>query len=406
MRGFFKRITEWITHIPEAFRRPDAEEDEFGTRLRKHKRVTYIRTALIVVLLITLVCVAVHTYTHWLFKSYEVIDSEDVYDSVSEYVSVNDRVLRFSPDGAVLMSADMKEEVWNESFNLSQPVVETSSSAIAIYDKRGTEIHVYSMDDKLGSFATNSPILFARVSAGGNVAVAVEDGDGTEIIYYNSAGEEIAAISPSPSKYGYPLSMAVSEDGNMLTVSYVTADEGVIGSRLAFYNFGTAGSDKEDHLMASEEFSEILIPDVRYFGGTELIAFTDDGFMVYKGSGTPKMKKRVEFDKEIVSFFCDNTRLAFIFRCDEIGHRYTMDVYRHSGKLINTEYVDIIYDKGHFSGREIIFCNNNEMAVYTGNGVLRFMGPLNEGILSDVIKIGRNRYFAVTDTKAEMIKLN
>ncbi|MBR3338984.1 MAG: hypothetical protein IKG19_02970 [Lachnospiraceae bacterium] len=82
-----------------------------------------------------------------------------------------------------------------------------------------------------------------------------------------------------------------------------------------------------------------------------------------------------------------------------------MDVYNHGGKLVNTEYVDIIYDKGHFSNKELIFCNSNEMAVYTRNGQLRFSGPLNEGTLSDVIKIGRNKYFAVTDTKAEMIKL-
>lgn len=404
MRKLFNNITEWIVHIPDAFRKSETE-DEFGIRLRKHKRAMYIRTALLVVLGIALIFVLINIYTHWTYRSYEVIESEDVFDSVSGYVAIHDRVLRYSPDGAVLLKSDMEEEIWNESFNMTQPTLESSSEAILIYDKRGTDIHVYNMEQKLGSFITNSPILFARVSANGNVLAAVEDGEGTQIIYYNSNGEEIAAISPSPTKYGYPLSMAVSEDGNMVAVSYVMTDNGVIGSRLAFYNFGSAGSDKEDHLMAAEEFTETLIPDVRYFGGTELIAFTDSGFMVYKGSGTPKRKEDVKIGRDIVSFFCDESRLAFIFRCDEVGHRYTMDVYNHGGKLLNTEYVDIIYDKGHFSNKELIFCNSNEMAVYTRNGHLRFSGPLNEGTLSDVIKIGRNKYFAVTDTKAEMIKL-
>ncbi len=365
----------------------------------------YIRTALFVVLAVACVFLLAYIYIHWQYRSYEVIASEEVFDSVSEYVAVNDRVLRYSPDGAVLLQSDMEEEVWNESFNLTQPILEISSDAVAIYDKRGTEIHVYNMEEKLGSFITNSPILFARVAANGNVAAAVEDGDGTEIIYYTSTGEEIAAISPSRTKYGYPLSMAVSEDGKMLTVSYVTTDNGVIGSRLAFYNFGTAGSDKEDNLMASEDFSETLIPDVRYFKGSELIAFTDSGFLVYKGGGAPKLRKKVEIDRDIVSYFYDESRLAFIFRCDEVGHRYTMDIYNHSGKLVNTEYVDIIYDRGHFSNNELIFCNSNEMAVYTHSGDLRFNGPLNEGTLSDVIKIAGNRYFAVTDTTAEKLKL-
>jgi hypothetical protein len=72
----------------------------------------------------------------------------------------------------------MEEEIWNESFNMTQPTLESSSEAILIYDKRGTDIHVYNMEQKLGSFITNSPILFARVSANGNVLAAVEDGEG------------------------------------------------------------------------------------------------------------------------------------------------------------------------------------------------------------------------------------
>lgn len=404
MRGLFKRLTEWIVHIPDVFRKADTEEDEFGTRLRKHKRVTYIRTTLFVVFLITVIFLIRYAFIHWKFKSYKVIESEEVYDSVSEYREVNGKILRYSPDGAVLMKSNMKEELWNESFNLTQPVVETSGSVIGIYDKRGTEIHVYNTEGKLGDFVTNSPILFARVSESGNVAAAVEDGQGTEIVYYTSAGEEIAAISPSAVKYGYPVSVSVSERGDMLAVSYITADNGVIGSRLAFYNFGSAGADKEDHLVASEDFAGTLIPEIRYFGGSKLIAFTDNGFIVYKGS-TPKKRETVQFDDEIVSLFYDESRLAFVFRCDEVAHRYTMNVYRHSGKLIKSEYVDIIYDKGHFSGKEIIFCNSNEMAVYTHNGNLRFNGALNEGILSDVIKTGINRYFVVSDTTAELIKL-
>ena len=168
---------------------------------------------------------------------------------------------------------------------------------------------------------------------------------------------------------------------------------------------GTAGSDKEDHLIYSEDYSGTVIPDLRYYGKSELMVFLDNGFTVYKGVGRPKRGNTVSFDQEIVSLFCDESRVAFVFRCDEIKHRYTMDVYKHNGKLLNTEYVDIIYDRAHFSDGEIIFCNNNEMADYTHNGNLRFSGALNEGTISDVIKTGRNRYFVVTDTKAEMIRL-
>ncbi|MDO4804771.1 MAG: DUF5711 family protein [Lachnospiraceae bacterium] len=365
----------------------------------------YIRTVLLVVLAAALVFLFIHIRSHWRYRSYKVIEAEEVYDSVSEYVAMNGKVLRYSPDGARLTDAEMKEEVWEESFSLTQPVAETMGDAVVLYDKRGTEIHVYNMEERLGVFATTSPILFARAAGNGNVAVAVEDGEGTEIVYYNSQGEEIAAISPSAQKYGYPLSMAVSLDGTMLAVAYVAADGGVIGSRLTFYNFGAAGQDKEDHVVAMEEFKGKLIPELRFSGKSELLVFFDDGFTTYKGKTNPKRRETVKFDEEIVSVFCDESRIAFVFRCNEVGHRYRMDVYKHNGKQVEAEYVDIIYDKGHFSDGEIIFCNNNEMAIYTHNGHVRFSGSLDEGMISNVIKTGKNRYFVVTDSEAEIIKL-
>ena len=100
MRKLFNNITEWIVHIPDAFRKSETE-DEFGIRLRKHKRAMYIRTALLIVLGIALIFVLINIYTHWTYRSYEVIESEDVFDSVSGYVAIHDRVLRYSPDGAV-----------------------------------------------------------------------------------------------------------------------------------------------------------------------------------------------------------------------------------------------------------------------------------------------------------------
>ena len=58
MRKLFNNITEWIVHIPDAFRKSETE-DEFGIRLRKHKRAMYIRTALLIVLGIALIFVLI-----------------------------------------------------------------------------------------------------------------------------------------------------------------------------------------------------------------------------------------------------------------------------------------------------------------------------------------------------------
>ena len=56
-------------------------------------------------------------------------------------------------------------------------------------------------------------------------------------------------------------------------------------------------------------------------------------------------------------------------------------------------------------GDEVIFFTNTQMAVYSMRGFCRFSETLDEGEISDVLKTAANRYFVVTDMKAEIIKL-
>ena len=81
-----------------------------------------------------------------------------------------------------------------------------------------------------------------------------------------------------------------------------------------------------------------------------------------------------------------------------------MEIYSSGGAFVSKSYVDIIYEKIHMYNNEILLVNGSEAAVYSKRGVRRFAGSLNEGIIYDMLKLGRNKYFVITDMQALMIR--
>ena len=239
--------------ITESERLPKNEIDAYRVRIRNHRRAVYIRAALIVVVLLTAAVIAFRVYERRSYDSYEVLSEETSADNISNYRYVKGKVLRYSADGASLLKSNL-ESVWYVSYNMTQPCVSTFGKTILIYDRRGSEVQVYDEKGKVGAFATEMPILYACCSKTGNVACVLESGGGMEIAYFSPEGTRIATLSESAEATGFPVSVALSENGKQLAVSYVTAVNGAVSTNLLFYSF------------RNPENAEKVIADMNYSG--------------------------------------------------------------------------------------------------------------------------------------------
>lgn len=402
MGALAEKLKNWLGQLKMMLTgAPSPGEDEYDIRLRKHRRRIYIRTALICAAGVLLFFLIRYMVIHHTYSSYEVIESEEQMDTISTYSYVNGNVLRYSSDGASLLKKDM-QEIWSYAFNMTQPVVDVCGDTILIYDKRGTLIHICDSKGAIGSFNANMPILSARVSKNGTVAAILDLQDESEIQYYNAQGQVIAAVNVSARETGSPTALDISDDGKYMAVSYVTVSGGAVGSKLVFYDFRDSTSD--EHVLATHELAGTIVPELRYYGGNSLMAVRDNGFTVYRGEQEPKAVKTVDFADEIESCFHDDKYIGFIFSSDDPEHRYRMEIYSSGGAFVSKSYVDIIYEKIHMYNNEILLVNGSEAAVYSKRGVRRFAGSLNEGIIYDMLKLGRNKYFVITDMQALMIR--
>ena len=404
MGGLAEKIKKWIGQLKMKIAGQGAhDEDEYDIRLRQHRRRTYIRTALICGACMLLFFVIRYMVIHHSYSSYEVIESEEQMDTISTYRYVDGNVLRYSSDGASLLKKDM-QEIWSYAFNMTQPVVDVCGDTILIYDKRGTLIHICDSKGAIGSFNANMPILSARVSKNGTVAAILDMQGESEIQYYNAQGQMIAAVNVSMRETGSPTALSISEDGKYMAVSYVTVSDGAVGSKLVFYDFRDSASD--EHVSATYELAGTIVPELRHFNGSSLMAVRDNGFTVYRGEQEPKPVKTVDFSDEIDSCFYDDKYIGFIFSSEDPEHRYRMEIYTSAGAYVSKCYVDIIYDRVSMYNNEILLGNGTEVAVYTTRGVCRFAGSLDEGTIYDMLKLGRNKYFVITDMNALMIRFD
>jgi len=402
MAGFREGVIAGFDHVRDIleFQLPVPEDEGKAQEARKknRRRAFAARTVYAVLFVFAALLIFRYVSEHWVYSSYETVASETRTDNVSSYRAAGGNILRSSADGVSLIGRDM-QTLWNTTYDMDRPATDVCGETALVYDRGGSKCLVCGKEGVIGTFQTEYPILKAAVGAAGNVAAALEGTSGTRISYYTSQGELIAEIAPGEEEGGEVLSFDVSDAGRQIAVSYVHFSENAVGSRIVVYDFSDGSAD--DHVKYQSTYNGILIPQVVYLGN-DLALVRENGFTSYSYDGTVIGEKT--FEDEIVSVFDDGTNLGFVFDGGEES-LYRMEVYRMSGKLLSECAVDIVYEEISVSGDAVIFSNSSEAAVYTTGGNLKYRGSLSEGALSQVIKLGGNRYFVVTDIRTELLKL-
>lgn len=364
------------------------------------RNVTAASAVVLVVILILMIRLSRgRTYT-----SYTVESSEERTEGVAEYEYADGYVLRYSSDGAALLSSDL-ETVWTVTYSLSDPRTDICGSEILIYDLGGTGAYVFDRKGKVSSFTTDSNIRTAKVSSKGTVALLADSGETVQFLYYSAEGNEIAEGSSTMSDPGYAFALAISYDGLHAAVSYLTAAGGTTGTTVRFYGFDSDGQQADNNQVGEISFDGVFAPELIFLSGTSCAVIRDDGFTVVKTISDPSNVMSVDFDDEIISTFCNRSRLGFIFRSDDREHLYEMRLYTAAGKQIASEFIDHSYSGIAVCGDRAVLMNGSEFSIYTMKGRLIMNGTLGEGTLSSFLSLGGRDYLAVTDQVVERIRL-
>lgn len=385
--------------------RKKKDKDEFKQKLVRHRLVILYRAALAAVVLTAAAILIYIHYQNKIYVDYEVIQEFERQDAdAAHYMVCNGKVLKYSQDGAEVFDSS-NNVIWNETYEMQNPMVATCKDSVAICDYQGNMIYVINETGEQGIIKTKLPITNISVSQQGVVAAVLEDGDVTRIFLFSKEGEELINIRCTMSQNGYPVDISLSDDGIKLGVSYMRIERGELKSSVAFYNFGDVGQNEIDNYASGYDYIDTVIPRIKFINSSMAFALGDNRFNVYKGSQKPTSAFEVILNEEVQSVFYGNKSVGLVFRTGEGDNQYRIDVYNEDGGLSLSQKFDIDYTDIILKDDLIIIYNDSRCRIYNIKGVEKFSGDFMEPVLLLVPTEQKSKYTLVNRDIVQTIRL-
>lgn len=380
---------------------PEAEMIEAAKRLRHEQR----RNLIIGVFVLLLAVIGIYLLIN--LQTYTTARVSDVYPisgaGNNSYLQFEDGVLKYSRDGISYLNKKGEEE-WNQSYQIKTPDVVLGHSSAVVYDRSGNDIMVLQKDGVKGEFETNMPIERISVSGQGIVGAILKNGESAMVMCYDAKGNIIVEHKTSLSGTGYPMDVAMSDDGKTMQVLYLYTQEGKITSKVIYYNFGEAGEEETDHQVLEKQYENTIMASGFYMDDMTSVAIGDNQMSIFQGNDKPKETASVKIDKEIKSVFHSDQYIGFVLK-NKNSSGYELRLYNTNGKQVMSEKFDGTYDHVKYADDQIIMYDGKKCSIYKKNGIHKFEGSMDNKILEILPVPGVNKYIVISTDGMEKVRL-
>lgn len=380
---------------------PKTEEQEQFEKARKKR---WKKTALIAAVVVAL---AVGVYLLINLQTYTSARALDTYTvsgaSGSAYEQFADGVLKYSRDGISYLNQH-GEEMWNQPYQMKNPVVDVNGSSAAVADKGGNAVLVFNEEGVRGETQTNLPIERVRVSEQGIVSVILTDENEARVLCYDAAGNLLVENKTSMNGTGYPLDVALSPDGETMQVLYLYTEAGAVKSRVIYYNFGESGEEKTDHLVAQMEYEDTVMASGFFMDEKISVAVGDNRLTIYRGGNVPEETENIEIKKQIKSVFHNEKYIGMVLK-NEGKEGYELRLYNTRGKVAMSENFTGDYSHVKLCGSQVIMYDGKNCSIFTRGGIRKFDGEMNSNILEIFPVPGVNKYIVMNENGLEVVRL-
>ena len=354
-------------------------------------------------LVVCAILIIVHVVTTWKYESYTVkyTDSNENVNAYA-YYPFGGNILKTASDLTSCVN-DRNETIWTDRYDMTDPSAVFCGGWCAVYDKNGNTVRIYDNTGLKNSISTTVPIVNVCVSDTGGAAILTDDGSDVWIDYYDNDGDLVSTIKNEVSQNGYPVSTALSYDGVVLAVSYVSIYNGEYFSDVVFYNFGSEGKGKANNIVSQYRYENELAAAVRYFENGTCAAFTDTGFYLYKGRQVPAEERFVEARGQMLSAFVSDDDIGIIAD-DSEKNVDVMSIYNTEGKETLAKELDFSYTDVYMNDEQIVLSGVGQLCVLRKNGSFKYNGSL-DAIIKDLVPLRNNRFVVLAEGSFKLITL-
>lgn len=383
-------------------------EDDFQSELedsgRRHRR--FLRRRWIVGIIV-LLAAAAGVYLLVNLQTYSQVRVTDEYNNGgtanNSYREFADGILKYSRDGISYL--DQKgEEQWNHSYQIKNPYIEAGNSSAVVADKGGNDILVVQEDGVKGEIHTAMPIEKVSVSEQGIVGAILKNDTSAEIMCYDIAGNLLVEHKTSSVGTGYPLDIALSEDGKVMQVLYFYTQDGAMTSKVMYYNFGETGKEKTDNQVSSHEYKDTVMASGFFLDEDTSAAVGDNCLAIYQGKEVPEEKVQIALDKEIKSVIHNEHYIGLILK-NEGKEGYELRLYNGDGKVVISKDFTGDYSNVKLCKRQVIMYDGKKCSIFMRNGIQKFDGEMEYNIMEIFPVAGVNKYIVMSADGMKKVRL-
>lgn len=387
-------------------RQKDEEiDEEYENKLKKHKLNKFKRYAIIVaVFAIFIIGIRIY-YINKTYSSYSVTNNILSGDTTKcKFYEYGDYFIRYSNDGLAYIKNG--ETVWNQAFEMKQPILDICNDYVAIAEQQSNTIYIFDTTGLLGKIKTAYPIVNLEVAGQGVVAAITTESNANHIELMDKDGEVLVSGQTVLSGDGCPIDISLSEDGTKLMVSYLYVNGGASQTKVVFYNYSEVGKNEVDRVVGGfNQYKSTIVPKVEFLTNDIAVAFGDDMFTIYSIKQKPSIIAEYELDKEIKSIFYSEEYIGFTFQPENLDDPYDITIYDIDGDIIYEGTLDLEYKNIKLDNSNLIIYSDDTFIVQTVKGKIKFSKKLDENI-NEILGInGGYKYILVSSESIDQIKL-
>lgn len=374
---------------------------------RQHDLERKKRTRMLFVLLLAvLAAILIVSFRFKRYRGYRIVESVATdYENTSQYIGYADNLLKYTAAGVSYINSN-GDTVWTAGVNMNSPIAAACGDYAVVADKGGNNVCVFSKEGLLSSVTMPCRIYDIDIARQGAFAVILENERTNYVNLYDRDGNIICEMQATIDKSGYPLDIALSNNGEKLMVSYLVMDGATVKNNLTAYNFGDVGQNTNaDRIVGGYEFEDEMIPKVCFVDNDTIVAFGTGHIYIYSMKEKPSEKASVKFDNDIHSVFWGTDYIGVICGSDDEKASYTLKVYDLKGKNKFKRDVDFRYDNIYANDKEIVLSGDKRCMIVRKNGSVKFNGELEDKILNIVPSGRKLEYVVIYNGSTDLIKL-
>ena len=390
----------------QAYRVVTSDVNEMNEKIHRHRRRILILTVLVVILLLGTIT---GTYLYLVTRNYteydvlETMVRED--SSETQFAIFNGNIIKYNKDGATCIDRD-NHMIWNQTYEMQSPMVDVCEDYAVIADKKGEDICIMDMQGPCGQIKTTMPIQRIQVANQGTVAVLMEQNGTGHIHVYDKAGAFLAEGEVHTENRGYPLDIAISNDGKKMAVPLLDVNDGNVKTTIVFFNFDSAGQEKIDNIVGEHSYADMVFPRVEFLTNDIMVAFGNGKAEIFEGAQVPEVRNEISPEAEIRSIFYNDNYVGFVYANENSEDSFRMQVFDLDGKEVFSKDFNMEYEEiGFLENGEVCVRSDSECAIYTLRGWEKFHGSFQKSIKKVLSAGGIRNYIFLREGETQKVRL-